>query len=234
MDRSSIQESFFSFCTRGRYFLSRNKRALQYGHDILETTNRLKMRTSDFFYSRSFMMRATRLLGSTMAFRETPFITLSLVNVRILGALKTKQSFTNFSRNIFVRNTMFVFSQKIQSFEIIQKRCSVSLPRFLTKFLIVFTVEKSKFLERKYYLDLYDKRSSFRRCLLLSRKISKHGIFSSFSAHFDLPGSVYPTRIRNTLKKYYFLINSHQTVEHSDKGSGGVACRTPDTSMVLK
>ena len=34
-------------------------------------------------YSRSFMMRAIRLLGSTMAFRETPFITLSLVRVRM-------------------------------------------------------------------------------------------------------------------------------------------------------
>jgi hypothetical protein len=38
-------------------------------------------------YSRSFMMRASRLPGSTMAFRETPFITLSLVSVLMLAAL---------------------------------------------------------------------------------------------------------------------------------------------------
>ncbi len=114
---------------RGRYFLSRNKRALLYGLDKHKPMNRLKVKTSVFFYSKSFMMRATRLLGSTMAFRETPFITLSLVNVRILGALKTKQNLTNFSHSLYnyigIIWTIYdvFFSKKNQSVEIIQTRC---------------------------------------------------------------------------------------------------------------
>jgi hypothetical protein len=50
-------------------------------------------------------------------------------------------------------------------------------------------------LKKKKLLDLYDKRITFRRCLLLYREISKHGSSSFLSVcdHVDLPGSVYST-----------------------------------------